>query len=103
MLSRFVTCLTASYTFGYYLHFKQKNQSGVTGRTGLFVVKSAEVEYLTERENVSHQSVHMLILNTTNVMESIMKRRNVTSSVVQVCQLIVTHLYLLVVYYSHFT
>ena len=43
-----------------------------------------EVEFLTERGNVYHLSVHTLIPNTTNVMEVIMKKRNVMNSVVQV-------------------
>ena len=43
------------------------------------------VEFLTERENVFHQNVHILILDITNVMEMITKRRNVTNSVAQVC------------------
>jgi len=56
----------------------------VTGRTGLCVARSVEVEFLTERESAFHQNVHTLILDTTNVMEMIMKRRNVMISAVQV-------------------
>ena len=55
------------------------------GRHGLCVARSAEVEFLTERGNVFPQNAHMLILVTTNVMEMIMKRRNVINNVVQVC------------------
>ena len=68
----------------YYMCYQQKNLAGMTGRTGLFVVRSAEVEYLTERGNVSHQNVHTLILVITNVMVTIMKRKNATNSAVQV-------------------
>ena len=77
--------LIACKLIAYYTCSQQKNQSGVTGRTGLFVVRSVEVEYLTGRESVSHQNVHMLILHTTNVMELIMKRRNAMKNVAQVC------------------
>jgi len=55
----------------------------VNGRTGLYVVRSVEAEYLTGRESVFPQNVH--ILTTKSVMAMIMKRRNVTSSVAQVC------------------
>ena len=55
----------------------------MTGRTGLFVVRSAEVEYLTGRGNAINPNV--LIPTTKSVMEMIMKRRSVTSSVAQVC------------------
>jgi len=58
----------------------------VAGRTGLCVARSVEEEFLTERENAFHLSAHILILDTTNVMEMIMKRKNVMNSVVQVCK-----------------
>ena len=64
---------------------KQKNHTGEFGKIGLCVARSVVVEFLTERENVFHQNVHTLILDTTNVMEMITKRRNVTNSVAQVC------------------
>ena len=56
------------------------------GRNGPCVVRSVEVEFLTERGNVFPQNVHTLIPNTTNVMEAVMKRRNVINNAVQVCQ-----------------
>ena len=77
--------------------FQQKHQSGVTGRNGLFVVRSAGAEYHTERENVSHQNVHMLTLVTTNVMEMTMKRRNVINNAAQVCILFTICTYLFTV------
>ena len=43
-----------------------------------------EEEFHTERGNVYHQNVHTLIFHTTNVMEMIMKRRNVMINAVQV-------------------
>jgi len=64
----------------------QKNHTGEYGRTGLCVAKSVEEEFLTERENVFHLSVHILTLDTINVMVMIMKKRNVMNSVVQVCK-----------------
>ena len=57
----------------------------MNGRTGLSVARNVEVEYPTERGNVFHQNVHILILVTISVMEMIMKRRNVTNFAVQVC------------------
>jgi len=44
-----------------------------------------EEEFLTEKGSVYHQNVHTLILDTINVMEMIMKRRNATINAVQVC------------------
>ena len=52
---------------------------------GLCVARSVEVVFLTERGNVSPQNAHMLILVTTNVMDLIIKRRNVMINAVQVC------------------
>ena len=59
----------------------------MNGKTGLFVVRSAEVEYLTGRGNATNPNVP--ILTTKSVMVMIMKRRSVTMSVVQVC--VVSH------------
>ena len=84
VLSKFVTSNNL-YTPAYCLHSQQKNHTGVYGRTGPSVVRSVEVEFLTEEENVSHQNVHTLMLVTIGVMEVIMKRRNVMNSAVQVC------------------
>ena len=53
--------------------------------TGLYVARSVVVEFLTERESVYLQNVHMLILHTTSAMVVVMKRRNVMKNVVQVC------------------
>ena len=82
-----ITCIHIKFNHkSYCLHsLLQKNHTGVNGRTGLFVVRSAEVEYLTGRGNASHQNVHTLILHTTNVMELITKRRNAMNNVAQVC------------------
>ena len=55
------------------------------GRNGLCVARNAEVEYRTERGNVSPLNVHMLIPDITNVMEPAMKRRNAMKIVAQVC------------------
>ena len=54
------------------------------GRTGLCVARSAEEEFLTERESVYHQNVHTLIPHITNAMEMITKRRNAMINAVQV-------------------
>ena len=54
------------------------------GKIGPFVARSVEEEFLTERESAFHQNVHTLTLDTTNVMEMIMKRRNVMISAVHV-------------------
>ena len=54
------------------------------GSIGPSATRSVEVEFLTERGNVSPQNVHILILVTTDVKEVHMKRRNVTNNVVQV-------------------
>jgi len=59
--------------------------------TGLYVARSVVVEFLTERESVFLQNVHTLIHATTSVMVVIMKRRNVTTTVVQVCYPNVTY------------
>ena len=83
MLSRFVTYLKASYKVVYYPYSLQKNHTGVNGKTGLYVVRNAEAEYLTGRGNATNPNVP--ILTTKSVMVMIMKRRSVTSSVVQVC------------------
>ena len=66
----------------YCIYSKQKNHTGVHGRTGLSVVRSAEVEYLTERGSVSHQNVHILTIK--NVTEMITKRRSVMNIAAQV-------------------
>ena len=75
-----------------YLFLLQKNRSGVTGRTGLYVVRNVEVEYLTGRGYATNPNVP--ILTTKSVMEMIMKKRSVTSSVVQVC--VVNHIIFIV-------
>ena len=64
-------------------YFKQKNHTGVNGRTGLSVARSVEVEYLTERGNVYHQNVHIPITRPVKAMD--MKRRNAMNNAVQVC------------------
>ena len=56
----------------------------MNGSIGPYVARSVEVEFLTERGHASPQNVHMLILITTNVMEMVMRRRNVMNIVVQV-------------------
>ena len=63
------------------------------GSIGPSATRSVEVEFLTERGNVSPQNVHMLILVTTNVMEMITKRRNVMNNVAQVCLTIINSSY----------
>ena len=83
MLSRYVTVFNL-YMVTKQSCSKQKNHTGVYGTTGPSVVRSAEVEYLIERENVSHQNVHIHTIKT--VMEMIMKRRSVMNNAVQVCQ-----------------
>ena len=57
----------------------------MNGRTGLYVARNVEVEYLTERGNVFHQNVHTLIPVTISVMEVVTKRRNAINNAVQVC------------------
>ena len=85
MLSRYATSGNLYMTPYYCLSPKQKNLTGVNGKIGLCVVRSVEVEFLTERGNVFLQNAHMLTPQITNVVEMIMKRRNVTNNVVQVC------------------
>jgi len=55
----------------------------VIGRTGLYVARSVEVEFLTGRGNATSLSVQ--ILTTQSVMEVTMRKRNVMTNVVQVC------------------
>ena len=62
----------------------QKSHTGEVGKNGLCVARSVEVEFLTERENAFHQNVHTLILDTTNVMVVITKRKNVMKNAVHV-------------------
>ena len=57
----------------------------MNGKIGLSAAKSVEVEFLIERGNVFPPNVHILIQNTTSVMEMIMKKRNAMYNVVQVC------------------
>ena len=64
----------------------------MNGRTGLSVARSVEVEYLTERGNVFPQNVHILIPNITSVMEVIMKKRNATKNVAQVCPIYISYI-----------
>ena len=46
--------------------------------------KNVVVESLTEEENVFHQNVPTLTVDTTNVLEVDMKRKNAMNNVVQV-------------------
>ena len=54
----------------------------MNGKTGLPAVRVVEVEYRTERGNVTNPNVHIPIIEPA--MEIIMKRRVVINNVVQV-------------------
>ena len=56
----------------------------MNGKNGLSVVRSVEVEFLTERGNVINPNVHIPTIK--NVMEAVMKRRSVMNIAVQVCK-----------------
>jgi len=76
-----ITTLTYSFTFEILL---QRLQAGLNGMTGVFVAKNVAVDFLTEEENVFHQNVPTLTLDTTNVLARDMKRNSAINNVVQV-------------------
>ena len=62
----------------------QRLQAGLNGMTGVCVAKNVVVEFLTEEENVFHQNVPTLTVDTTDVLVVDMKRNSAINNVVQV-------------------